>query len=377
MPKSEKTVRVNKEKNMLRMSVTVVVLVFYLIIPPICMGREADDDYSQSREKYFVKPGVNNCFTAPENWPSNNNVPPSNRAPKNAKSFAVVLGSGLPNPNPYRLGPSFAVVSNGYPYFIDCGEGAWRGMANACLVNGDWLTKAFDLNKMKYLFLTHLHCDHTVGIPSWILNAYKHGSKASKEIYGPAGTKSMMEHILEAWTIDITEMWEGTMRSPVDGVTVATHEIERDGLIFQDENVKVFAYRKYHGQIKDNFAYRFECADGRIFAFTGDGFFSPGTIKAAKHADVVFIEAFSKDNTATANWAHGSAEDVEYITHAYHLWPEEMAMIQKNSEAKTFVLIHEQDYALPDKYSRNGLLEECKRAGVVEPVFSSVDGDVY
>ena len=29
---------------------------------------------------------------------------------------------------------------------------------------------------------------------------------------------------------------------------------------------------------------------------------------------LVFVEAFSKDNMGSANWAEGSLEDVEYIT---------------------------------------------------------------
>ena len=138
------------------------------------------------------KANLTSTFTLSENLPQNNSTSPVNRAPKNARSFAVVLGSGTPLPNPYRMGPSFVVVSNGYPYFIDCGEGAWRGISKACIAHG-WLTEFFDFNNFKYLFITHLHCDHTIGIPSWILNAYKCGSKASKEIYGPKGTEAMMK----------------------------------------------------------------------------------------------------------------------------------------------------------------------------------------
>ena len=338
---------------------------------------ESRDRYNQSREKSFVKPGIAAVFTMPESWPQNNDAAPSNRAPEGAKSFAIVLGSGTPNPNPYRMGPSFVVVSNGYPYFIDSGEGMWRSMTSTCLAQGDWLTKALNIDNLKYLFLTHLHCDHTVGIPSWILNAYKYGSKASKEIYGPKGTGDMMKNIMAAWKIDIEDMWYGAVKSSKDGVKVVTHEVDDDGLIFQDRNVKVYAYRKYHGHLKDNFAYRFECADGKVFTFAGDGFNCPGLVKAAKHADVVFVEAFSKENMAYAPWAKGDVDEIEYVVHGYHMGPAELALMQKQSGLKTLVLIHEQNYAPDNKFQRLGLLEECKRAGVTDPVFSSVDGDVY
>ncbi len=334
--------------------------------------------YNQSRETSFVKPGIESVFTMPENWPRNNDAAPTNRAPKEAKSFAIVLGSGTPGPNPYRMGPSFVVISNGYPYFIDCGEGAWRSLASTSLAHGDWLTKSLALDNFKYLFLTHLHCDHTVGIPSWILNAYKWGSKASKEIYGPKGTAAMMKNIMAAWQIDMEDMWYGPLKTSNDGVTVVTHEVDNDGLIYQDKNVKVYGYRKYHGYLKDNFAYRVECADGRVFAFAGDGWSCPGLIKAARNADVVFVEVFSMDNMGYAS--RGAKIDlakVEYNTHAYHMWPEELALMQKESGVKSLVLIHEQNYAPAGQYSRLGMWEECKRAGVKEPVFSSVDGDIY
>ena len=338
---------------------------------------ESQERYNQSREKAFVKPGISSIYTVPENWPQNNDAAPSNRAPKGARSFAVVLGSGAPSPNPYRMGPSFLVVSNGYPYFIDCGEGAWRGMAFASLAQGDWLAKALDVNNLKYLFLTHLHCDHTVGIPSWVLNAYKFGSKASKEVYGPKGTGDMMKNMIAAWKLDIEDMWYGPVKSGREGITVLTHDVDDDGLVFQDRNVKVYAYRKHHGYLKDNFAYRFECADGRVFAFAGDGFSCPGLIKACKGADVAFVEVFSKESLPYVSWAKGDLDAVEYITHSYHMWPEELALMQRQSGLKSLVLIHEQNYAPGDKYTRLGVLQECKRVGIKEPVFSSVDGDVY
>ncbi len=359
----------NMVSNMAKKIASISAMILCVVI---FSGLLALADEQQTQQRVTSLGGAE--FTLSENLPQNNNTAPTNRAPKGAKSFAVVLGAGTPLPNPYKMGPSFVVVSNGYPYFIDCGEGAWRGMSKACIAHG-WLTNSFDLNTLKYLFITHLHCDHTVGIPSWVLNAYKCGSKASKEIYGPKGTEAMMKNIMAAWKIDINDMLYGVTKSSKKGVTIATHEIDDDGLIYQDKNVKVYAYRKYHGNIKDNFAYRFECEDGRIFAFTGDGFSCPGLLQACKDADVAFVEVMSKENIADVPWANKA--QVEYITHNYHMWPEELALMQKESGLKKLVLIHEQNFAPVEKYSRLGLLEECKRAGVKEPVFSSVDGDVY
>lgn len=52
------------------------------------------------------------------------------------------------------------------PYLVDAGEGIWRALAKAALIHGDEINNALAPVKLNYLFVTHLHEDHTVGIPS-------------------------------------------------------------------------------------------------------------------------------------------------------------------------------------------------------------------
>jgi ribonuclease BN (tRNA processing enzyme) len=49
------------------------------------------------------------------------------------------------------------------------------------------------------LFLTHLHSDHTVGIPDLWLTGWARGRKVPLQVWGPAGTKEMMLHLKEAF----------------------------------------------------------------------------------------------------------------------------------------------------------------------------------
>ena len=324
----------------------------------------------------FVKPDKSGPLTAPENWPEFIDRAPEDRAPKGAKAKVVVIGSGDPTANPNRIGPSFAVIVNDYPYFVDAGEGIWRGMAHAALSNGDWLTTAFDIQKMKYLFLTHLHEDHTIGIPSWILNPYKFGSRANKEVYGPKGTAAMLSNIRDAWTIDLHEMWEGSLKASVDGSKLNGHDLTKDGPIFQDKNVKVSAFRTKHGALKYTFGYRFE-AGGRIFAFGGDGHYSEGLVKAAKNADILFIESCTLENLKYATWGGETVEEKKKAIGAYHMFPPDLVRVKKESGVKMIVLVHEQNYLPAEKFTRRGLLEEIKRAGLEGPIHSSIDADVY
>ena len=66
----------------------------------------------------------------------------------------TLLGTSTPNPLPDRFGPSTLVEAGSERLVFDCGRG--------CTIRL-WQLK-IPLGTVK-LFLTHLHSDHTVGIP--------------------------------------------------------------------------------------------------------------------------------------------------------------------------------------------------------------------
>ena len=187
----------------------------------------------------FTKPGISSPLTLPDSWPTNIHRDPINLGSADSRTKLVTLGTGMPSPNPYRAGPSFALIVNDSPYLIDAGEGIWRSISKADLINGDAITRAFSPEKFKYLFVTHLHQDHTIGIPSLLLSPFNWIFRIQQEIYGPEGTENMVKHILDAWTIDIdAAIADGN--DPVGGRATG-HDIlfEEDGLVFEDDNVTV------------------------------------------------------------------------------------------------------------------------------------------
>jgi ribonuclease Z len=72
----------------------------------------------------------------------------------------VLLGTGSPPPDPDRSGPASAVVVNGTAYLVDFGAGVVRRAKAAVAERG---IDALDPVKLRVVFLTHLHSDHTVG----------------------------------------------------------------------------------------------------------------------------------------------------------------------------------------------------------------------
>ena len=314
-------------------------------------------------------------YTLPENWPIHFDRPVTNMAPSKAKSKVVVIGTGNPIPNPYRNGPALAVVVNDYPYFVDAGEGIWRGIANAILWQGEDLQDSFLPDKLKYLFITHLHEDHTIGIPSIIFNPYKFHSTTDKAIFGPPGIKDMVGHIVAAWRKDVDEMMTSHKWSAAGSRATAT-EVSDEGVVFKDANVKVEAFRTLHGAFACNLAYRFSTPD-RIFAFGGDGIYSEGLVAAARGADILFMEAVTEEGIASAPWGGNTVEEKKKTILSYHLPPKDLVRVKEESGVKSIVLIHEQYYSRPEDYRREALLDEIKRAGMKGPIHSAIDGDVY
>lgn len=325
----------------------------------------------------FVKPGVITPLTLPDSWPTNIHRDPKNRSPDNVNTKLVVLGTGMPLPNPYRAGPGYAIIVNDMPYLVDAGEGIWRSIARAALVNGDEFTRGLSPEKLKHLFVTHLHEDHTVGIPSLLLNPFKLDIPTSKEIYGPKGIEDMVRHIVAAWTIDIEEaVFDGY---DPEGGRATGHEIlfDKSGVIYQDNNVTVEAFRTKHGSLADTFAYRFSTEE-RVIVFTGDGGpYHDNIVKAAMNADILVAETVTEDNIQYAPWGGDTVAAKKKEIFRFHFSPRVLARIANEANVKMIVLSHEQNYNSGEEYDALGLINEIKSGGFKGEIYSAMDADVY
>ena len=337
----------------------------------------ADHDPSSYNNDPFVKPQHITPLTLPDSWPTNVNRNPINRSPVNTQTRLVTLGTGMPSPNPYRAGPSHALIVNGQPYLVDAGEGIWRSIAKAALINGDELSRGLSPEKLNTLFVTHLHQDHTVGLPSLILNPLNWIYRVEQEIYGPKGTEEMLKHIVAAWKID-TEAAIADGHDP-EGSRATGHDIlfKENGLVYEDNNVKVEAFRTRHASLQNTFAYRFTTTD-RVVVFTGDGGpYHANIVRAARNADILVTETVTEDNIQYAPWGGNTVEAKKKEIFRFHFSPSVLARIANEARVKTIVLSHEQNYNNGEDYQPLGLVNEVKAAGFEGEIYSAMDGDVY
>ncbi|MDH4065244.1 MAG: MBL fold metallo-hydrolase, partial [Acidobacteriota bacterium] len=104
------------------------------------------------------------------------------------------LGTGAPRPSFERYGPSTLVEAGPMTVLVDPSSGLRERLLQA---GGFELITAID-----HVLLTHLHYDHTVGLPDLWLTGWLYGRRTPLVVEGPAGTRAMMDHLQQAFAWD-------------------------------------------------------------------------------------------------------------------------------------------------------------------------------
>ena len=203
----------------------------------------------------------------------------------------ILLGTGTPNADPERSGPSLAIVVGSNSYIVDFGPGVVR---RASALSKQWGGKieALNANNLKLAFLTHLHSDHTAGYADLILTPWVLGRNIPLEVYGPKGLTQMTEDLLKAYRSDISYRLDGLEPANALGWQVNTHEIT-EGVVFQDDLIEVTAFKINHGSWDNAFGYRFVTPDKTI-VISGDTRPSQNLIRYSEGADILVHEVYSQ-----------------------------------------------------------------------------------
>ena len=247
-----------------------------------------------------------------------------------AQTKVVLLGTGTPNADPDRFGPSLAIVVNDTPYLVDYGPGVVRRAAAAARDKG---IKGLSADKLKVAFTSHLHSDHTAGLPDLILTPAVLDRHAPLLLYGPKGIKSMSEHILKAYEQDIDIRTRGLENGDPKAYIVDAREI-RPGVIHKDENVTVKAFAVKHGQWKEAYGFRFETKDKTIVV-SGDCGPSESIIEACNGCDILLHEVYS-----VAGFKKRTSMWQKYHSN-FHTSSVELGEIANKAKPKLLVLYHQ------------------------------------
>jgi len=158
-----------------------------------------------------------------------------------------------------------------------------------------------------YLFLSHFHLDHIIGLH--ILNKFDFDQ--GMRIYGQVGTKDILDTIInEPYTVPIAKL----------PFKVEVHELS-EGL----HNIPFSVKCKLLIHSSKCMGYRFEL-DGKIIAYVPDTGICENAIELSENADLLIAECSFKMGQSSVEWPH--------------LNPEDAALIAKSAGAKKLVLLH-------------------------------------
>lgn len=278
------------------------------------------------------------------------------------QSAVIILGTGTPNPDPERFGPAVAVVANGTAYLVDAGAGVMRRAAAAAAKHQ---VPGLRARAIGVVFLTHLHSDHTIGLPDVIHTGWVDERPGPLQLFGPRGTRAMAEHLTRAFERDIAVRTEGDQPHTRDGWRVTASDIA-PGVVYRDSNVTVTAIQVPHTNWDQAFGYRFETRDGRVFVISGDTRPADALADACGGCDVLVHEVYAAERLKARplDWQ-------KYHTGS-HTSTRELAALASRARPSLLVLYHQLYWGATDAE----LLAEVA-SGYHGPVVSAKDLDRF
>jgi ribonuclease BN (tRNA processing enzyme) len=237
----------------------------------------------------------------------------------------VLLGTGTPGADPERSGPATAIVVDDTPYLVDFGPGVVRRASGAV---GKGIGALRGAN-FRVVFTTHLHADHTAGLPDLLITSWVAGRTVPLEIYGPRGIKAMTDGVLAAYNVDIADRLKARRQAAFNHAN--SHEIV-PGVVYKDEKVTVTAFPVKHGDL-EAYGYRFDTPD-RSIVISGDASPSEGVVEHCNGCDVLIHEHYSM-----ASFAQVDSQWQQYRL-SHHTSTQQLADLATRARPRLLILYH-------------------------------------
>ena len=153
----------------------------------------------------------------------------------------VFLGTAAGVPTPKRSLPAILVQRESEQLMFDCGEGVQRQM----------LLARRSLNRKMKIFITHMHGDHVLGLPGLLQTMALLNREKKIDVYGPPRINDFLQAIKETVPFGLT-------------FPVEIHEIEKTGVVCDEEEYCVEAIRSKHAIQSFAYAYVEKARPGKF-----------------------------------------------------------------------------------------------------------------
>ncbi|MBX3023550.1 MBL fold metallo-hydrolase [bacterium] len=253
----------------------------------------------------------------------------------------ILCGTGSPLADPQRAGACTAVIAGGQLVMVDAGPGSWETLD---------LTKV-PTGKLSAVLLTHFHSDHIGDLGEAITQSWIAGRDAPLDVYGPIGTKRVVDGFDEAYSqdADYRTLHHDEQHMPRAAAPALAHEIplgeaaDADAVVFERNGLKVTMFRVLHDPVKPAVGYRFDYK-GNVVVISGDTAKSASVIEHARGADLLIHEALSREMmgriAAIVSQHDPRLGKMANDTLGYHTSPVEAAEVARDAGVKTLVFSH-------------------------------------
>jgi ribonuclease Z len=250
----------------------------------------------------------------------------------------VLLGTGSPLPNPDRCGAGQVVIAGDTRVMVDCGWGAARRLPGA----------GVPPPSIDAVLYTHLHSDHITDTPDFLIMRWAGGARKPLQVFGPEGTKAMMDGFLAAMSADIGYRFaHHPGKLSEEGIICNVTEIAAtpDRTPVADlGGMRVEAFEVNHFPVVPALGFRF-VLDGKALAFSGDTAKCEGLVRGAKDADVLVCEALNANLfpmmvAALRNAGNAHTASVMEDVPSYHSTTIEVAEMARDAGVKHLILSH-------------------------------------
>lgn len=242
----------------------------------------------------------------------------------------TLLGTaGGPGGHRHRSGIASLVDVADRRYLVDAGAGVARQLAHVGLAVGD----------IDVVFLTHLHDDHTAGLPA--LMTFRHTMRRGPlTLIGPPGTVALRDGVLAYMrTNTAIRGQEGRMVDPA--TLFEAHDVE-PGVVYEGPDLSVSAVENSHYALTEfdspqrSYSLRFDAPD-RSIVFTGDTGESAAVENLARDADILVSEMVTDGDIAHV------PPPVQAHMRAEHLSPSQVGRLAASAGVGMVVLSHYTD----------------------------------
>ncbi len=258
----------------------------------------------------------------------------------------VLLGTGCPQCDPDRRGPSTLIQAEGRNFLVDCGSGVTQRLVEAGTAG-----KSIDA-----LFLTHLHTDHLIDFYQLVISSWHQGRDRPQRVIGPVGTRAFIDGTMALWAGERALRIAHERRPSTAALEVEVLEIDptlSHGVVYQQSGVTVHAVAVAHQPVKHAYGFIFEAA-GKKLALSGDTAYCPALIDAARGADALVHECFIHREMKVIPGLR-SAESIKSVA-SYHTLPAEAGKVAAEAGVGMLMLNH----FVPTRFDRAALFKELR-----------------